>query len=199
MNQEIHSFSNILSLSIQTSIMKALMIIFICLSPFKILAQNLKENNTEFPALKGNPNQLFYLQRTKNTNTIIYELNKKNGLLDSKNPIHVFWILFASNEECQELSSIEKKFAYGITVTSIGNGEYQFTLVAYPKIILYLKKDSDQNYHVYLTLSGKLMMLQRTFIKEKEGGFSLSPTVEYIDFFGIDVVNGKEIYERILM
>ena len=199
MNQEIHSFSNILSLSIQTSIMKALMIIFICLSPFKILAQNLKENNTEFPALKGNPNQLFYLQRTKNTNTIIYELNKTNGVLDSKKPIHIFWILFTSNEEHQELSSIEKKFAYGINVSSIGNEEYQFTLVAYPKITLYLKKDSDQNHHVYLTLSGKLVLLQRTYIKEKEGCFSLSPTIEYIDFLGIDVVSGKEVNERILM
>lgn len=199
MNQEIHSFSYSLSLSIQTNIMKALVMTFICLSPFKILAQNLKENNTEFPALKGNPNQLFYLQRTKNTNTVVYELNKQNGLLDSKKPIHVFWILFASNDERQELSSIEKKFAYGITITSVGNEEYQFTLVAYPKIILHLKKDSDQNYHVYLTLSGKLMMLQRTFIKEKEGGFSLSPTIEYIDFFGIDVVSGKEMSERIPM
>ena len=119
--------------------------------------------------------------------------------MDSKNPIHIFWILFTSNEERQELSSIEKKFAYGITITAIGNEEYQFTLVAYPKITLQLKKGADQNHHVYLTLSGKLMILQRTFIKEKEGNFSLNPAIEYIDFFGIDVVSGKEINERILM
>jgi hypothetical protein len=169
------------------------------MSPYKILSQNLKESNTDFPVPKGNPNQLFYLQRTKNTNTVIYELNKKNGLLDSKNPIHIFWILFSSNEERQELSSIEKKYAYGITITAISSEEYEFTLVAYPKITLHLKKDSDQNYHVYITLSGKVMILQRTFIKEKEGGFSLSPTIEYIDFFGIDVMSGKETNERILM
>lgn len=199
MSKKIYSFHYILFMSIKTSIMKGLVIIVICLSPYQFLSQNLKENNTEFPAPKGNPNQLFYLQRTKNTNTVIYELNKKNGLLDSKNPIHIFWILFTSNEERQELSSIEKKFAYGITITAIGNEEYQFTLVAYPKITLLLKKDSDQNHHVYLTLSGKLMMLQRTFIKEKERGLSLSPSVEYIDFFGIDVASGKEMNERILM
>lgn len=199
MNQKIHSFSHSQCLSIKTIIVNTMIVIVICMSPYKILSQNLKESNTDFPVPKGNPNQLFYLQRTKNTNTVIYELNKKNGLLDSKNPIHIFWILFSSNEERQELSSIEKKYAYGITITAISSEEYEFTLVAYPKITLHLKKDSDQNYHVYITLSGKVMILQRTFIKEKEGGFSLSPTIEYIDFFGIDVMSGKETNERILM
>lgn len=199
MDQKTYSFSYLQCMSIKTIIVRTMIMIVICMSPQKILSQNLKENNTEFPTPKGNPNQLFYLQRTKNTNTVIYELNKKNGLLDSKNPIHIFWILFTSNEEHQELSSIEKKYAYGITITAIGNEDYQFTLVAYPKITLHLKKDSDKNHHVYITLSGKLMMLQRTFIKEKEGGFSLSPTIEYIDFFGIDVASGKEMNERISM
>ena len=202
MKPQIHSFiqsSNLYDKTARLKIAGMAIMMVICLFPNKILAQVPKDNNTEFPAPTGNPNQLFYLQRTKNTNTVIYELNKKNGLLDSKNPIHIFWILFTSNEERQELSSIEKKFAYGITITAIGNEEYQFTLVAYPKITLQLKKGADQNHHVYLTLSGKLMILQRTFIKEKEGNFSLNPAIEYIDFFGIDVVSGKEINERILM
>jgi hypothetical protein len=199
MNKKIYSFLYSFCLYIKTSIVKLLVVIVICLSPYKILAQSIKENNTELPTPTGNPNQLFYLQRTKNTNTIIYELNKKNGALDLKNPIHIYWIMYTSHKEHQQLSTIEKKYAYGITIIDKGNEEYQFTLVAYPKINLYLKKGSDQNYHVYLTLSGKLMILQRTFIKEKEGSFSLSPSIEYIDFFGINVESGKEMNERIWM
>ena len=36
-----------------------------------------------FPIPAGNSKQLFYLQRTPNKNTIVYELNYKNGDIDS--------------------------------------------------------------------------------------------------------------------
>ena len=199
MDKKTYSFLNSFCLFVNTSIVKTIAISIISLYPCNLLAQNITENNTELPTPKGNPNQLFYLQRAKNTNTVIYELHKINSVLDLKNPIHIYWIMYASHEEHQELSTIEKKYAYGITIMDKGNEEYQFTLVAYPKITLHLKKDSTKNYHVYLTVSGKLMQLQKIFIKEKEGGFSLNPTVEYIDFFGIDEESGKEMNERIKM
>jgi hypothetical protein len=48
-----------------------------------------------FPVPSGNPNQLFYLQRTNNTNTIVCELNVNGkGQLDEESPVHVFWIRY---------------------------------------------------------------------------------------------------------
>ena len=35
------------------------------------------QDSTIFPEPSGNPNQLFYLQRTPNVNTTVYELNYK--------------------------------------------------------------------------------------------------------------------------
>jgi hypothetical protein len=43
-----------------------------------------------FPVPKYNPKQLFYLQRTSNTNTIVYELNEDaKGQLEKDEPVHV--------------------------------------------------------------------------------------------------------------
>ena len=55
---------------------------------------NVAISQDKFPTPAGNPKQLFYLQRTSNTNTIVYELNYKNGLLDEDEPVHVFWIRY---------------------------------------------------------------------------------------------------------
>ena len=44
----------------------------------------------KFPVPAGNANQLFYLQRTTNTNTIICELNMDKGLLDKDDPCTCF-------------------------------------------------------------------------------------------------------------
>ena len=41
-----------------------------------------------FPIPTGNSRQLFYLQRTSNKNTLIYELNYKNGNIDKEDPVH---------------------------------------------------------------------------------------------------------------
>lgn len=162
-----------------------------------LLAQSIKEDGKEFPIPSGNSNQLFYLQRNENINTLVYELNEQNGNLNMENLIHVFWILYAKNSQHEELSEVEKKFAYGIKSVSSTKEQYQFTLVAYPKISLQLIKDSNQKYHIYTTPVKQQMMLNRIYIKVKEGSFRLEPEVEYIEFRGTDVVSGKEITEQI--
>jgi len=164
---------------------------------FNLSAQN-KEDGKGFPVPAGNPNQLFYLQRNENTNTVIYELNEANEMLNAQNPVHAFWIMYTKNEQHEELSEMEQKFAYGIKIKTATREECQFTLVAYPKIILQLKKDAMQKYQVYISPNKEEMLLHRVFIKVKEGGFSLKPTVEYVEFTGKDPINGKEITERII-
>ncbi len=53
------------------------------------------QEGLHFPKPAGNANQLFYLQRSENTNTVIYELNKKDGVLDTVAPVHIYWICYA--------------------------------------------------------------------------------------------------------
>lgn len=156
------------------------------------------QNKQQFPVPLGNPNQLFYLQRTKNINTIVYELNIENGKLNTEAPINVFWILYTENEKREKLSALEKDFVYGVKVKPIEKKEYQFTLAAYPKINLYLTKDVDQKYHVYVTPSKHKIKLTKIYIEEKENRFKPQPNVEFIEFSGTDAITGLEITERII-
>nr|WP_262483968.1 CDP-alcohol phosphatidyltransferase family protein [Chryseobacterium sp. CCH4-E10] len=49
----------------------------------------------QFPVPPSNNTMMFYLQRTPNTNTIVYALNyDKNNNLPENNPINVYWIRY---------------------------------------------------------------------------------------------------------
>jgi Domain of unknown function (DUF4833) len=50
----------------------------------------LVQDSLRFPVPTGIPKQLFYLQRTQNTNTVIYELNIKYGVIDNAEPVHPY-------------------------------------------------------------------------------------------------------------
>src|ERR1700753_4000546 len=70
------------------------------------------QQDDKFPVPADNVSRLFYVQRNPNTNTIIYELNNKDGHLDTENPIHVYWIKYADKGQLEELNYIQRKLAY---------------------------------------------------------------------------------------
>lgn len=151
-----------------------------------------------FPVPPGNTNQLFYLQRTSNKNTIVCDLNIKNGMLVGDEPVHVYWIRYSDQGQRQELSYIQRTFAYGIKATALaGNGEYEMHFVSYKKYPMYLKKSAtDNKYRVYATVNSKTVVLNRIFIKLNGGSF-WAPKVEYVEIKGVDPANGKEIVDRL--
>ncbi len=164
----------------------------------KLEAQTILEDGKEFTVPAGNANQLFYLQRNENINTVVYELNETNGVLNVTNPIYIFWIMYAKSGEHEELSAMEKKMAYGIKLTSIGNESYEFTLASYSKLKLRLSKDANKKYRVYVTPGKQKMILHRVYLEIKKKSFELKPDVTSIKFTGIDVLSGKEITEEII-
>src|SRR5471030_1688469 len=79
------------------------------------------EGDDKFPTPPESINRLFFVQRSSNINTIIYELNDKGGKLDPENPIHVYWLRYAEKGQAEELNYIQRKFAYGLTTKPTGN------------------------------------------------------------------------------
>ena len=152
----------------------------------------------KFPTPKGIPNKLFYMQRDPNTNTIICELNvKSDGEVDKSNPVNVYWLRYQENGQKEDLSYIQKKFAYGIQSKSIGNGEYELRFVSYKKFPLFLRKSEvDNKYHVYATVNNKKMMLERIFVRIDGGTFWI-PNVKYVELKGANPTNGIQMLERI--
>jgi len=150
-----------------------------------------------FPVPGNIPHMLFYIQRTPNINTIIYDLNiQKDGTLDKDEPVSVYWMRYADGGEKKDLNYIQRKFAYGIKVKSLGNDKYLLHSVAYAKKEMYLMKSSAGDYHVYAKIGNTMAILNRIFL-QIEGGTFWFPNVVYIELKGIDPATGKEIKEQI--
>ena len=150
-----------------------------------------------FPVPAGNPKQLFYLQRTTNTNTIVCELNlNEKGIPDPESPVHVFWIKYAEGAVKKELNYIQRVFAYGIKSQIQENGSYKMHFVSYKnRTLTLMNSPKDNKYHVYTTINKKEAILNRIFVKV-EGGTFWVPNVVYMELKGYDLTTGKEVMER---
>ncbi len=151
-----------------------------------------------FPVPTGIPNQLFYLQRDPNTNTIIYQLNlNAAGQLDEDEPIHVFWVRYTEHGEHKELNFIQRKFAYGLTARKVAPDKYVLKFAAYDKVPFYLMKSSvDNAFHVFAVVANRQIMLSRVYLRI-EGGTFWVPNVKYIELKGWNAATRAPVVERL--
>ena len=153
-----------------------------------------------FPIPPADKKMMFYLQRTPNKNTIVYELNYgSDGRLDSEEPIHVYWIRYTEpGNPKKELNFIQRKFAYGVKVKKESADSWDIRLVSYDKIALQLKKGADGKYNIFTNINNKQNIFTKAFIKI-EGGTFWFPNVVYIELSGIDVETGKPVSQKIYL
>jgi len=151
----------------------------------------------KFPVPSGIPNQLFYLQRDPNTNTVIYQLNvNKAGQVDEDEPIRIFWIRYAEQGQQQDLNFIQRKFAYGVKSKKIGPDKYELRFAAYGKLPFYLMKAGpDRAFHVYTAIANKQSVLDRIFLRI-EGGTFWVPNVKYVELKGSNPATREPVIER---
>jgi hypothetical protein len=149
------------------------------------------------PTPPNNPHQLFYVQRTPNKNTIICELNDKNGTVDPESPVHVYWLRYNEKVQRAELTYIQRTFAYGIKVKKLSPDKYEMHFVSYSKYSMYLVREAaDNQFHVFSEINGQLAILKRIFVDIKGGSF-WSPHVEYVELKGIDPTTGRDVVGRV--
>lgn len=156
------------------------------------------EPQDTFPVPNNIKNQLFYLQRTTNTNTVVYTLNVNDkGVLDESNPVKVFWIRYPEGGMRKELNFIQKAFAYGTISKKNKDGSFTIQLVAYKKKEFILKKSSlDNTYKLYTSINNKESEIKRIFIKIDPGGTLFNPNIVYVEMKGKEALNNKPIMER---
>jgi len=144
-----------------------------------------------FPVPKTGPKQLFYLQRSTNSNTIICDLNTDaKGQVIKDNPVQVYWIRYDEGGEKKELSYIQQTFAYGIKHELMSSGVYKLHFVSYKKQVFYLKRSpKDNQYKVYFLRNNKEFLLQKLFVRI-DGGTFWVPNVIYMEILGKDEYSG---------
>jgi hypothetical protein len=149
-----------------------------------------------FQALPATVSRLFYVQRTPNANTIVYELNVgSNGQPDEDAPVHPYWIRYNEKGQKEDLSYIQRKFAYGVNAKALGNNKWDIRFVSYKKFPLTLMKGTDGKYHIFATISQRQFIVNRIFVKIEGGSFWV-PNVRFVEFKGTDPATGKEVTER---
>jgi hypothetical protein len=139
---------------------------------------------------------LFLIERNKNKNVLHYEalLTARNDLPD-KDPVTVYWIL--ENGQREGLTSMEKKYAYGIASQErIERDKFKIILVALKDREITVQKVNG-DYKALVNIQGKESILDKVYIeaKEKWTGF---PKVVYIDLYGHDEATKTPVKERIV-
>ncbi len=152
-----------------------------------------------FPVLLANKNRLFYVQRTLNKNTIIYDINyNQDSTINQKNPVKIYWVRYPDKGEVEPLSYIQNKYAYGVETALIDTSKmiFKMNFVSYKKRDIYLiKSRSDKNYRSCMTINGKLSYLVKVFVKI-EGGTFWFPHITEVEITGADINSGKIVKEK---
>jgi len=159
------------------------------------LAANYRHVAEALPVPKGINNMLFYLQRDPDANTVVYQLNIKNGELNADDPVNAFWVKYADKGQVKQLSALQRRLAYGLRAKALGNGRHELRFVSYPKLPLYLVKEGS-DYNVLTKVDQRNLILNHIFVRVKEGTLNF-PKVEYVELIGTDAESGRALIHRI--
>src|SRR5215469_13269327 len=144
------------------------------------------------------PNQLFYIQRSPNSNTVVYAARlDSGGEFDAKAPVEAFWRKFNIDGSKQSLNFMERLMAYGVRMDTIRPGKpITFSVVALPNRKLTLAMDAQHHPEALLQIDGHTVKLVYVYLQVVEGG--LLPKVPSLDIFGIDIASGKWVHEHLI-
>lgn len=144
------------------------------------------------------PNQLFYVQRSPNSNTVIYAARlDASGALDRREPVEAFWRKFNIDGSRQPLNFIERLMAYGVRAARADKtGPVTFTIAALPERRITLALDANKRPQALIQVGPHTVKLAYVYLHVVEGG--LMPEVPSFDIFGTDIATGKAIHERLV-
>jgi hypothetical protein len=139
---------------------------------------------------------LFFIERNKNKNYVQYDVRlTKNNDLHASNPVTAYWVLENGGQE--ELTLIERKFAYGIdSQEKLEQNKFKVLMVVFKDREIIVEKING-SFRAVVFINGQQSILRKVYIEFKEGLMGL-PKVLYIDLFGWTKGRGFPMRERII-
>lgn len=139
-------------------------------------------------------NRLFVIARSVNANVVVYDaVRRKDGRLDSADPVKAYWLMKAERGQREPLSLFERLEAYGSDVATGAHGGVTMTLKAVKDRPITVRANGARA--VALTrIAGREAVLRRVFV-QTEKGHPLE--VKYVELFGEALHSHRPVRERI--
>lgn len=154
---------------------------------------------TDFPEPKISENHLFYIQRSNDINTVMYEANiMPDKRIDTNLPINVYWIRYAERGQREKLSALQWQLAYGYKhhKKSAEGQPIEIVLNAFKKRSLSIFYNGEKPMAI-TQINGHKSLLKRIFVQLASTD-GLIPKVRYIELFGVDMTaQNQAVSERI--
>lgn len=149
-----------------------------------------------FPVPPPSKELLFYIQRNKNANAIVYEARMDaQGRLMANDPVAVRWIRYTHGGKREGLSVFEDKWAYGVRHVRTEKGVARMRFVASNTYPFRVEVGKDNQAEARMLINGRYARLRHVEIQAKESSFL--PKILHVDLYGTVVGSGEEINERI--
>lgn len=148
----------------------------------------------DFP-VPAEKNQIFYVQRSLNSNTIVYAARLgADGALDAKRPVDVYWRRYNDEGERKELSSLERSMAFGVKTEPAADqpGGFMVRVVSYPKRAALLRL-VDGRPRLEMTVAGVPARLDHAYLDVDDSGSV--PSVNRVDLYGVALADGRPLKE----
>jgi hypothetical protein len=157
-----------------------------------------RDSSTEFPTPPHTKKSLFFIHRSPNPNTVIYDLNVSDkNIIDPENPVKVYWIRYGEKGQQRDLNYVERTFAYGVKSESIDSKKFRISFVAKKDKIFEATIDEKGQALAKMTIAGKPAKLARVYVQVSEDGWW--PKVAYVEFFGTDLETNRPAYEKMII
>ena len=155
-----------------------------------------QDQRADYPVPPETAASLFYLQRSTNSNTVIYDANlTAAGTLNYRKPVIVYWRRYNSGGNLRGLNFLEKQYAYGIITDEAQADSATFHFTAYDKIKIHVSFDDAGKPRAIIDLEGRPALLKSIYLDVDDGGFI--PSIKTVHLFGEDVETGNEVEGRI--
>jgi len=140
---------------------------------------------------------LFKIERNKNANIVQYDAQiGADGKLLKKEPVVAYWVRLAEKGQVQELSWMQKTFAYGFNVKhDPKNDTLELDMKADIGRPIKVQREAD-GYRATAQIEGSASFIEKIFIHAT--GKGMSTTVNYIELHGLDVKTGEKRFEKIV-
>jgi hypothetical protein len=141
---------------------------------------------------------LFKIERSKNANIVQYDVQvNADGSLFRKEPVVAYWIRLAQQGQVEELSWVQRVFAFGFEATfKPETGNVELKMNADVDRLITILNDGEK-YRARGLIDGSDAYIERVYIRSNRKGLFFD--VEYIELFGEDVDTAGPRYEKLIM